>query len=69
MEIAKARAKAHKMIEGRVIPSLARRPTPGARVMFRLTPQKLVLADTPEEIEEKVARHLQYQARKSGRNH
>lgn len=64
MQIATARKQAAKVIEGRVLRSMSRRPAKGQRVYARVN-GKLFLAENEQELQEKVAKNLQYQARKS----
>lgn len=67
MEIAQARKQAAKHLESGLILSRAKRAPKGAAVMCRLPkdPTKLLTADTPEELTEKLAKRLQAAARRA----
>lgn len=62
MQIAQARKQASKFLEQKMIRSMARRPDPNGRVMARHQ-GKLILAGSEDELQEKLAKRIQAQAR------
>ena len=67
MQIAEARTQAARHINQHLIESRAKRPPQGAAVMCRYPDRggDLVLADDTAELREKLARKIQYRARRA----
>lgn len=66
MQIAQARTQANRIVESKVLESLARRPDPDAKVMVRLPSGYLVKASDRDTLVESTAKRLQYEARRKG---
>ena len=66
MEITQARTQADRFLAHNLLESRAKRPPVGAAVMTRYPANggSLITADDTEELREKLARRMQYRARR-----